>query len=222
MAYTGPLRKEKGEQLHLEDVTRETFDSFVDWLYLRNFPGQNKSEDELPDRDKDGEEHGSFLNSHELTKIYIFAVRYHIPDLQRDTIDTMFAYFERTKEIPTAETIMMAFESLPDTSLLRKLLVHQYCESKSDVTPEDELLWTHEILHDVLERYRYIIRMLKASFDPFFCESHRYVSKNEKKACRRSLKACFAPDLCDYHDHANREERSKCRKKRGLPEIRRF
>ena len=163
-------------------MTRKTFDAFVDWLYLRNLPGQ-KSEDELPDTGKDGEEHESFLNSHEITELHVFADRYDIPDLQRYTIDMMFTYFRDGGKIPTAKTIKMAFESLPDTSLLRKLLVHRYCESTANVTPEDELLWTHEILHAVLARYRDVIRDLD-----YFCDLR----------------------LCDYHDHANEEEKGEC------------
>lgn len=185
-AFTGSFKEAKEKQLHLEDVTGKTFDVFVDWLYQRNLPGQKKSSYA---KDKDGEEHGSFLNSHEITKIYIFADRYDIPDLQRDTIDTMFAYYKHMKKIPTVETIKMAFESLPDTSLLRKLLIHQYCESNSDVTPEDELLYTHEIFHDVLARYRY--NMSGSS-----CEL----------------------ELCDYHDHANEKEEKECQKKRRFEE----
>ena len=99
----------------------------------------------------------------------------------------MFAYFKNEKKVPSAETIKMAFESLPDTSLLRKLLVHRYCEGTSNVTPEDELLWTHEIIHAILARYRYMMRDLGYSFNL---------------------------DLCDYHDHANGEEKNECEKKR--------
>ena len=167
-------------------MTRKTFDAFVDWLYLRNLPGQ-KSEDELPDTGKDGEEHESFLNSHEIIEIHIFADRYDIPDLQRDSINTMFAYFKRTEEIPTAETITMAFESLPDTSLLCKLLAHQYCRSTSNMVPEDELLWTNEILHVVLAGYRHMIWKLE------------------------NLYGLRELELCDYHYHGSREERDKCR-----------
>lgn len=172
-AFTGSFKEAEEKQLRLEDVTGKTFDAFVDWLYQRNLPGQESSSYA---KDKDGEKHGSFLNQHEITKIHIFADRYDIPDLQRDSIDTMFAYYKHTKKIPTAETIKMAFESLPDKSLLCKLLIHQYCESESDVTPEDELLWTHEIFHAVLARYRFTIKRTVAS------------SKLQ---------------LCDYHDHAN-------------------
>ncbi|OCK86815.1 uncharacterized protein K441DRAFT_649705, partial [Cenococcum geophilum 1.58] len=111
--FTGSFKEAEEKQLHLEDVTGETFDVFVDWLYQRNLPGQKESHYA---EDKDGEEHGSFLDQHEIIKIHIFADRYDIPDLQRDTIDTMFAYFKHTGKIPTAETIKMAFESLPDKS----------------------------------------------------------------------------------------------------------
>ena len=188
-AFTGSFKEAEEKQLHLEDVTEKTFDFFVDWLYQRNFPGQNElSYAEV----KDGEEHESFLNQYEITEVHIFADRYDIPDLQRDTIDTMFTYFKYTKKIPTAETIKMAFESLPDTSLLCKLLVHQYCESKSDVTSEDELLWTHEILHAVLAGYRYIFQSKEISVD-------------------------F--DLCDYHDHANKREKIECQEVREIEEI---
>lgn len=172
-------------------MTRKTFDAFVDWLYLRSLPNLPKQKsphagDELSHTDDE-----SFLNSHEITKVHIFADRYDIPDLRRDTIDMMFAYFKSEKKIPTAETITMAFGSLPDTSLLRKLLVHRYCESISNVTPEDELLWTHEILHVVLARYREII------------QGSRYL---------------LDLDLCDYHGHANEKEKKKCQKKREAQE----
>lgn len=186
-AFTGSFKKAEEKQLHLEDVTGKTFDIFVDWLYRLNLPGRKSSYA----KDKGGEEHESFLDSYEITKIHIFADRYDIPDLQRDTIDTMFAYFKFTGKIPTAETIKMAFESLPDKSLLPKLLVHQYCENRSDVTPEDELLWTHEILHAVLARYRYVI--WSEDISPTF-------------------------DLCDYHNHANEEEKKECQKKREREE----
>lgn len=186
-ALTGSSKEAKEKQLHLEDVTGKTFEAFIDWLFQRNLPGQKRSS---YTKDKDGEEHGSFLNSHEITKIYIFADRYDIPDLQRDTIDTMFAYFKHMKKIPTVETIKMAFESLPDTSLLRKMLIHRYCESKSDVTPEDELLYTHEIFHDILARYRY----------------------------NTSASSCEL-ELCDYHDHANENEKKECQKKRRFEEF---
>lgn len=208
-AFTGSFKEAEEKQLHLEDVTRETFDAFVDWLYL---------EDELSNRDENGEEHESSLNSHEITEIHIFADRYDIPDLRRDTIDMMFAYFKRGRKTLTAETITMAFESLPDTSLLRKLLVHWYCESKSNVTPEDELLWTHEILHAVLARYRDRIRSLKASFAIDLCDHHYYFSKKERNKCLQSLKTSITLNLCDYHDHANWKERSECRKKRAARE----
>ena len=95
----------------------------------------------------------------------------------------MFAYFKNVGKTPAAKTIKMAFESLPDTSLLCKLLVHRYCETRSDVTPEDGLLWTHEIFRAVLARYRDVIRDFRHS---------------------------FKLDLCDYHDHANEEERNEC------------
>ena len=175
-AFTGSFKEAEEKRLHLEDVTKETFDDFVDWLYQRDL-GR-----ELSDTDEDGDE--DFLNMHEITKVHIFADRYDIPDLQRDTIDTMFAYFRGREDIPTAETIKMAFESLPDTSLLRKLLVHRYCESKWDLTPEDESLWTHEFIHDVLARYR--------------CMAQNFL---------------FKPDLCDYHDHTG-GGRYECQKKR--------
>lgn len=181
-AFTGSFKEAEEKQLRLEDVTGKTFDAFVDWLYQRKLPGQEKSS---YTKGKDGKVHGSFLNQHEIAIIHIFADRYDIPDLQRDTIDTMFAYYMHTKKIPTVETIKMAFESLPDTSLLRKLLIHQYCESKSDVTPKDELLCTHEIFHDVLARYRYNMSVYNCSLK-----------------------------LCDYHDHANEEEKKECKKKR--------
>lgn len=188
-AFTGSFKEAQEKQLHLEDVTGKTFDFFVDWLYQRNLPGQKNSSYA---KDKDGEEYKSFLNQYEVTKIHIFADRYDIPDLQRDTIDTMFTYFRYTKKIPTAETIRMAFESLPDTSLLCKLLAHQYCESKSDVTSEDESLWTHEIVHAVLARYRYVFR------------SKRIVVES---------------DICDYHDHANKREKIECQNEREIEEL---
>jgi len=174
-------------------VTKTTFDAFVDWLYLQDFPKQKKLSREgygLSDTHKDGKKNESFLNSYEITKIHIFADRYDIPDLQRDTIDMMFVYFDEGRRIPTAETITMAFESLPDTSLLRKLLVHRYCESSLDVAPEDELLGTREIFHAVLARYRDLAREFMRSFHL---------------------------NLCDYHDHAN-DQMVGCQRKRRARE----
>lgn len=190
-AFTGSFKEAEEKELHLKDVTWETFDAFVDWLYLRNLPVQKSSSNQPSDTGRDGAEHESFLNAHEITELHIFADRYDIPDLRRYTIDMMFAYFKNVGKTPAAKTIEMAFESLPDTSLLRKLLVHRYCESTWKVTPEDELLWTHEILHAVLVRYRDVIRDLDYSCDL---------------------------DLCDYHDHANEEEKDECQKKRRAQE----
>ena len=164
------------------------FDAFVDWLYIRNLPVRKSSYNRPSDTGRDGAEHESFLNAHEITELHIFADRYDIPDLQRYTIDMMFAYFKNEEKVPSAETIKMAFESLPDTSLLRKLLVHRYCEGTSNVTPEDELLWTHEIFHAILARYRDVMRNLEYSFDL---------------------------NLCDYHDHANGGEKHECKMKGG-------
>ncbi|OCL01342.1 hypothetical protein AOQ84DRAFT_329091 [Glonium stellatum] len=195
-ALTGPFKEAEERKLHLEDVTVETFNAFVDWLYLGKLPGQKKLlyvEDALSDSDEEGEEHENFLNSLAITRMHVFADRYDIPEIRRITIDMLSVYCERKARFPGVQTFKTAFQSLPDTSLFRKLLVDNYCNSGGpDIKPEDQQILPQEFLFAVLARYNEIVRKSK------FVNSLALANSN----------------ICDYHEHTNDEEKKICGEKR--------
>ncbi|KAF2178126.1 hypothetical protein K469DRAFT_695762 [Zopfia rhizophila CBS 207.26] len=120
-ALEGSFKESQDRKLDLPDVSVETFEIFVDWLYSK------KLHVHKPDSESPAEKQ---LLVHQLVETYIFADAHDIPDLQRKAMDTIFRYVltdDHGQENPSYETVAYAFPRLPEGSPLRQFFIDVEC-----------------------------------------------------------------------------------------------
>jgi len=187
----------------LSDVSINTFDIFVNWLYTQKLPeqGEYPTPDEVVG-------HWPRLHSDEITyktkgliDLYIFADGHDIPELRREVMDVLFPHLNLEGiGLPCYEIVINAFSKLPERSPVRQSLIDCYCRvfKKSDddnTGPEELALRTKlptDFLVGIMLRYADVMELLR----------------------NKKIRVTYRLDICDYHEHASEAERKKCKEER--------
>jgi hypothetical protein len=164
------------------------FEFFVHWLYHQQLPSATSGNNaELVERwEKEDPEH-------RLVQVCIFADKYQVKDLERHTNDALFHEVEQSTELPSYDTINLAFRDLNPDSPVCRMLVDLYCYYQRD-KPERY----HE---DDDCDHAFVLKMW---------QRHRKLGGT----CGQSgeVSYSYSLDICDYHDHATDEEKQACKK----------
>lgn len=186
-----------GLQHNIQTLAQEDpqiFEFFIHWVYHQRFPSQSRDCDELvdawsKDRSDDAEDKGDTKSSN-LVALHIFAHKYGILQLQKDTLDEYFRHFQKDDtSLPPIDAIKNAFVNLDSRAPLCRLLVDIQCCCKQheNWTQETAEWYPSAFLLGTLRRYAAIVQDGKQ-------------------------KRWWKLDLCDYHNHEHQEERAACKK----------
>jgi len=124
----------------LEDIDTGTFDAFAYWLYYQTLVSSDECDEEYPqpclDEDK-GCEHGRSSFGTRLTRWYVLADRFIVPDFKECLIDLALEEFQ--DQSPWYQAIIYAWTNLPEDSPFLRLLVDAHCHNWSIGSDEREL-----------------------------------------------------------------------------------
>ena len=183
-ALAGPWKEAEERLITLDDVDVPPFNIFIHWLYTQSIP---KNIDEWV---KVSEAKKWKIEVVEL-KALVLADRFIVPEFQRAMNNNLVA--GRMKHAPYYELVIHAFENLPPSSPILKLLVDTHClhwEPRTDENDQEEMELRPGLPHDFLIRVMIRYAELKADKDGKLKKLNR----------------------CDYHLHVSDEEKEKCGK----------
>ncbi|KAF2431849.1 hypothetical protein EJ08DRAFT_659538 [Tothia fuscella] len=166
----------------MKDVSPTTFGIFNEWIMtkkLLNPEGESYTYKSRNAFNRDMEE---------LLSLYIFAIEYSIPQLERDIIDVWIQYQEKSSNLCDYETISRAYKELPPTSPLIRFLVDSYAD--------DCASWGNGQTTEMREWE------LNAAPKEFFYD---LMVRLAKKMANIEEGSPYA-DRCAYHDHVESEE----------------
>ncbi|KAF2100836.1 hypothetical protein NA57DRAFT_74435 [Rhizodiscina lignyota] len=172
-ALNGQFRDGQLNELKLDDIQEEVFEDYVDWLFAGKICFTQRAA------------------GMRLWDLYIFADRFHIPQLKRDAVN----YVHNANRPPSLHFVKRAFNELPDKSPIRSILIDVYAK-----------YWDPELEEDKTKT-REEMQMLPAAFlGPVLIEVYKRL---EHPYQNEDL------DLCMYHEHPNDAQVQACRAKRA-------
>ncbi|KAF2809743.1 uncharacterized protein BDZ99DRAFT_571505 [Mytilinidion resinicola] len=191
-AFTGSFKEAEEKKIHLSDVEESTFDYFMDWLYYTKITTSQEHKDPKDDP------HPYYI----FVELYILGDKYQIPNLRKYVIDHNFQYFLRVDDVlPVPHIITQAYESLPETSPLRRFFSDLYSIRLSSYFQAITVEMREK--PSCLPNGFLVEALIKAS-------DIRDVAKKGKSPALK---------LCDYHEHPDNEDRKKCEEKHGITNI---
>lgn len=119
--FSGHWKEGKKKSVTLNDADPDVFGIAMNWLYTGHI--------------------SKALAENTLAQAYIFADRYDVPELRQCIFD-LFDNYKRNRWLPSFETIICAFDNLPENSKLCKLFIDLYgddWESSKDDDNEKEM-----------------------------------------------------------------------------------
>ncbi len=119
-ALKGYFKEADDDATTLKTVSTKVVDVFAAWLYTQQLP-ESDVEDGI------------------VLLLYIFADRYNVPKLRKQTMDGLFSeYGPDTDELPGFWSITKAFDHLPHTSPVCRFLVDVYARKWDGLWSEDD------------------------------------------------------------------------------------
>jgi len=178
--------------LELPDANERIFRTVLDWLYAELASTFGGTRGELRNYSE------RFLTNNDLVQVYIFAGWYDMPQL-RNSVCTEFHSYYHDWGLPMYAIVICAFESLPETSTLCRLLADVYASRfKRDHGDADEVAQHSRLPHSFLLQV-----MLRMS------ELRQPLGEEEDEEGHLSA------DGCQYHEHVSEVEKLACKKARG-------
>ena len=161
--------------LNIEDCIPTIFESFHDWLLGRRLPARLRSSG-----------HEAFLDHHqnELFELYVFAHRFDVPQLRRDSLDAYIKLCVEGSILPPPKHIAAAYESmLPEVPMI-DFMLDAYAS-----------MWDGMEKFEVLDEYRAWMSLPAHFFRKLARRrfSQLHLHDTEAQGCRF--------DLCNYHEH---------------------
>lgn len=177
--------------MDLPDVTTEDFAVIVEWLYV-----SKRIEAIMPGPKLKVDEPQLHVYAETLLRLHIFADKYDLPVLRRESLDAMFSVYVHWLESPVPRQLSIACASLPDNSPALRMLIDTFaCYSVGETMQVNLEGYLEELSKEVLVRI--IARMA------WFRDSHPAEIGE------------VAIDICHYHDHPDDAEMNECVLKRN-------
>jgi len=130
-----------------------------------------------------------------MIQLYIFADQYDIPQLRNPMCDWLYLGNE-FHGLPQYACIILAFESLPETSALCRILVDiSACRFKRYNDDEGEQTHYPRLPHSFLLQVMLRMSELRQSLEE-----------------REGDEALMWADMCKYHEHKSDDEGAACKK----------
>jgi hypothetical protein len=136
-AFRDMMREGDDGEMELSDVDILTFEVFDRWLsgcILIHESGRSYA-----DVASDGNQ-GTTLAYKTLLDVYIFSVKYNIPQLRRDVVNAFMQVIPKAGGVPDVDIVSRAYEVLAEDDPLIKLLVNAYVRHFIFQTSKMELI----------------------------------------------------------------------------------
>lgn len=127
-AFEGGFKEAKDSILTLEDIKALTMQNFMDWLYFDQLP-QHPDEIRSENDDTPFTTIEAYLGRFRLPflDLYLFADRFDVPNLRKAFMELQHSYYTQNEIcVPDYGEIILAFQRLPASSPLCRLLVDLY------------------------------------------------------------------------------------------------
>lgn len=232
-AFSGTFKEGQEKIVKLLGVEKWVFESFVGWLYTQGIYRRNTTrseakkeanntrvQSELARRsfgpDEEVEDNPVTWTYADLFTLYIFADSYCIRGLRNEVINIIQIKLMQEKprqyDYPTTDQLCYAYQNLPETSSLCRLLIHvQAFDIKGNEPdssgPESERNIPFAVLAKVIvltQRVLFNIRYSKT-------KCRRGQSCNAEHEGRENCDIdIYERDVCGYHEHTSKGEKEMC------------
>lgn len=178
-AFQGQFREASEKIIALDDVDPLIFGIFNEWFMSRKLLNTDGKPYQYLENDKDGaKDKNEPLLFEELLDVYIFADKYDVPQLRRDTINAWIDYQADCPILVPSRLITKAYIRVPSTSKLRKFLVESFAWShprweRDDKAEAMEIL-PKEFILDMMITYSRLGKARPVMASPFVnrCRYH--------------------------------------------------